>query len=160
MVHLIKIDTQYFQDVIEGRKRFEIRKNDRGYKQDDVLVMKEVRCFEETGRACVCTVLYILDDQFYLRPGYICMSIQHMNLQHVTYNDAEIADMISHFDDVSHEVCKLRGDLFQLDRLIELLQELCSKRLENTQLKDVTAELLEQNRQILEDYHEYRRTFT
>ena len=35
--HEIKIDPKYFDDVAKSRKTFEVRKNDRAYKVDDIL---------------------------------------------------------------------------------------------------------------------------
>lgn len=33
IIHALKIDPNYFDDVVQGRKTFEIRKNDRGFKK-------------------------------------------------------------------------------------------------------------------------------
>lgn len=40
-IHELKILPEYFDAVISGRKRFEIRKNDRDYKVGDQLILKE-----------------------------------------------------------------------------------------------------------------------
>ena len=34
-VHKLKIESQYFNDILNNKKRFEIRKNDRGFKVGD-----------------------------------------------------------------------------------------------------------------------------
>jgi ASC-1-like (ASCH) protein len=41
MIHELKTWPQYFQDIKEGKKTFEIRKNDRNYQVGDVLLLKE-----------------------------------------------------------------------------------------------------------------------
>jgi ASC-1-like (ASCH) protein len=41
MEHELKIYPKYFEDVILGKKTFEIRKNDRKYCVGDVLLLKE-----------------------------------------------------------------------------------------------------------------------
>ena len=49
-VHEIKIAASYYDDVTSGRKRFELRKNDRGYKVGDTLKMLEFEDGKHTGR--------------------------------------------------------------------------------------------------------------
>lgn len=39
--HVLKTWPEYFQDVLELRKTFEVRENDRDYKVGDVLEMRE-----------------------------------------------------------------------------------------------------------------------
>ena len=41
MNHDLKITPAYFQAVIEGRKTFEIRQNDRGYQAGDTVTLQE-----------------------------------------------------------------------------------------------------------------------
>ena len=48
-VHEIKIAASYYDDVTSGRKRFELRKNDRGYKVGDSLKMLEFDEGKHTG---------------------------------------------------------------------------------------------------------------
>ena len=42
MTHHLKIEKQYYEDIESRAKRFEIRLNDRGYKVDDVIILKEI----------------------------------------------------------------------------------------------------------------------
>ena len=76
--HELKCWSSYFEDVIEGRKTFEIRKNDRNFHVGDVLRLKEYGPFREsfTGRQCDIRVIYILDDDRFLQKGYVCMVIE------------------------------------------------------------------------------------
>ena len=76
--HKIKIDTKYFSDVAKRRKTFEVRKNDRAYKVGDLLVINEYdREIEEyTGRYIDASITYILDDQEYLRYGYVILALE------------------------------------------------------------------------------------
>lgn len=39
--HILKTDPQYFKAVERGEKRFEIRKNDRGFEVGDTLILTE-----------------------------------------------------------------------------------------------------------------------
>lgn len=40
-IHDIKIHEQYFDDVASAKKKSELRKNDRGYKEGDMLILRE-----------------------------------------------------------------------------------------------------------------------
>jgi len=75
--HEIKCDPIHFANVEKGVKSFEIRKDDRGYQEGDVLHIRE---FDRTlqaysGRFVARVVTYILRDDQYLQPGYVCMAI-------------------------------------------------------------------------------------
>lgn len=41
MIHHLKIKPEFFKAVIEGRKPFEIRENDRGFKVKDRVILEE-----------------------------------------------------------------------------------------------------------------------
>lgn len=75
-VHKLKSLPKYFEAVKDGRKQFEIRKNDRDFKVNDSLLLKEWTPKKGyTGRELLCDVVYILDEQPYVPKGYVCMSI-------------------------------------------------------------------------------------
>lgn len=42
-VHELKIFPQYFEEVLNGNKTFELRKDDRGFEVGDILILKEFR---------------------------------------------------------------------------------------------------------------------
>jgi len=75
--HKIKTVSPFFEDIESGKKKFEIRKNDRNYQVGDLLVLShwdhQSKCF--TGRQIYGRVDYILDDRRFIQEGYICMSI-------------------------------------------------------------------------------------
>jgi len=62
MIHELKILPEYFEDVISGRKTFEIRKNDRPFKKGDLLALNEHDGKSYTGNSCVVYVDYLTDD--------------------------------------------------------------------------------------------------
>ncbi|BAU28203.1 uncharacterized protein DUF3850 [Aneurinibacillus soli] len=74
-IHELKTEPQYFQAVLDGHKRFEIRKNDRDFKVGDTLVLKEynadVHAF--TGRKVEVTVTYMTD--YAQQQGYLVLGI-------------------------------------------------------------------------------------
>ncbi|MEM5599315.1 DUF3850 domain-containing protein [Niallia circulans] len=52
MEHFLKIQPQYFEEVRNGNKSFEIRKNDRDFKVGDTLYLQEYNPLEQeyTGK--------------------------------------------------------------------------------------------------------------
>ncbi|GEO68048.1 ASCH/PUA domain-containing protein [Levilactobacillus spicheri] len=76
MTHELKIQPDYFKAVFMGTKTFEIRKNDRGYKVGDMLILKEwvPENKRYTGKIVARKVTYITDYQ--QKPGYIVMAIK------------------------------------------------------------------------------------
>ena len=100
MIHELKCAKEYFEAVVSGEKSFEVRKNDRQYAAGDFLAMNEVQYVPEirtdgdgviteqvptyTGRSCLVQVVYILNDDRYLQPGYVCMSIRPCAIGSVT----------------------------------------------------------------------------
>lgn len=78
MTHHLKILPQYYRAVLEGRKTFEVRKNDRNYFVGDFVKLQE---FDPdypggyTGREWRGVITYTLDDEHYCKKGYIVFSI-------------------------------------------------------------------------------------
>jgi len=82
ITHNVKILPDYFNEIIQSRKTFEIRKNDRQYIQGDYLFMNEYNTErkEYTGRSATCKVTYILRDFEGIKEGYVAMSIEVCNV--------------------------------------------------------------------------------
>lgn len=77
MEHELKIYPKYFEAVISGKKKFEIRKNDRKYRVGDILILKEWDNIEYSGREARAEVIYLIDDKFVgIQPGYVVMGIK------------------------------------------------------------------------------------
>jgi ASC-1-like (ASCH) protein len=76
MKHELKTWPEYFEAVASGEKTFEIRKNDREFKVEDVLLLKEFdpNAGSYSGRAIEARVIYMTDYQ--QKPGYVVMSIK------------------------------------------------------------------------------------
>lgn len=75
-IHEIKIAAMYYEDVASGKKSFELRKNDRGYKQGDKLIMLEFKDGKHTGRIVNADIVYMLEDYTGLAEGYCILGIQ------------------------------------------------------------------------------------
>jgi Domain of unknown function (DUF3850) len=81
VIHL-KTWPQFYEEIITGRKSFEVRKNDRGFACGDILVLQEWEPptkFSQggyTGRQTSRRVDYLLPGgQFGVEPGYVVMAI-------------------------------------------------------------------------------------
>ena len=77
-VHQIRLAKPYFDDVANGIKTFEFRKNDRGYKKGDILEMMEFADGKNTGRMVKVLVTYILEDYTGIEDGYCIMATKLM----------------------------------------------------------------------------------
>lgn len=77
-VHQIRLAKPYFDDVANGIKTFELRKNDRGYKKGDILEMMEFTDGKNTGRMVKVLVTYILEDYTGIEDGYCIMATKLM----------------------------------------------------------------------------------
>lgn len=84
MIHALKTEYQYFQDVIDGKKPFEVRCNDRNFMVGDFLALNELTshpCDETgehlpTGRCCMVEVTYVLEDKRFVKDGYVVLGIR------------------------------------------------------------------------------------
>ena len=81
MTHFLKIYPAYFRDVKAGIKTFEIRKNDRSYKKDDILVLNEYDydLCSYTGHFVVVKVVYFFDNPFFCKDDYVILGIKLLN---------------------------------------------------------------------------------
>ena len=76
--HHIKIESQYFESILSGEKRFEIRLNDRKYEVHDVLVMREIDTMREpTGRTLTASITYM--SNYEQKPGYVVFGFKLWN---------------------------------------------------------------------------------
>ena len=77
MTHKLKILSKYFNDILSRKKTFEVRFDDRDYKENDKLLFREIDeiNYDYTGREVCVDVLYVLRGD-YCKTGYCIMSIQ------------------------------------------------------------------------------------
>ena len=77
MIHALKIDPQYFEAVRSGKKRFELRKDDRDFRVGDYLALNE---WDDryTGRTELVKVTYIMNpnDIMTCQGNYALLSIE------------------------------------------------------------------------------------
>ncbi|EAE7802272.1 DUF3850 domain-containing protein [Listeria monocytogenes] len=72
-LHELKTMSEYFVPVAEGRKTFEIRKNDRDFKIDDYLLLKE---FKDTYTGWVALVKVIYMTNYEQKNDYVVLGIE------------------------------------------------------------------------------------
>ena len=80
-MHDLKVWKLFFEDIWTGKKKFELRKNDRNFQVGDTLRLFEYdhQLGENTERSTVMRVTYILGNEaveFGLKPGYVIMGIE------------------------------------------------------------------------------------
>ena len=113
-IHKLKLNAKYYEDSERGIKTFEIRKNDRVYKIGDVLELREyiedirgLGCY--TGNVHWKIITYILDDDLYLAPGYVCLGL-------------------SPIAEPGQEDRRMSDDLISRKALIAELEKFCGKQ--------------------------------
>lgn len=92
MIHALKQDKAYFDDVVAGRKLFEVRFDDRNYMRGDLIALNEwdPEKKEYTGRSCLVYIDYILDDEMYVKEGYVIMTIKPCIVELKTSPDSAV----------------------------------------------------------------------
>lgn len=78
-VHALKTWPEYFEAVFDGRKTFELRRDDRGFQEGDLLVLLEWNpaTKQYTGRMLERRVTYVTDAKSLgaLVEGFVCMGL-------------------------------------------------------------------------------------
>lgn len=83
--HSLKTWPEYFEAIADGRKKFELRKDDRCFAVGDDLILQEwvPETKQYTGRMAHVVVTYMLTDtKFGLQRGHALMSIRLIDVQH------------------------------------------------------------------------------
>lgn len=84
--HTLKIWPAYYRALVEKRKTFEARKNDRGFEVGDRLLLceydPEAKPPREpyTGSSIMFDVTYVLDDPAYCAPGVVIMGLSFVSV--------------------------------------------------------------------------------
>lgn len=73
-----KIKEDYYEQILKGDKRFEIRKEDDcKYYTNDILILKEINVSGEyTGRIAICKISCVLRDFEGLADNYVALGIK------------------------------------------------------------------------------------
>jgi len=76
MTHELKTLTQYFNEVRNGNKTFEVRFNDRNFQVGDILILKNYDGEKYLGDEIKVKVSYILDNSDFCKDGYVVLGIK------------------------------------------------------------------------------------
>jgi hypothetical protein len=97
--HELKTWPKYFEAMKGNKKTFDIRENDRDYREGDSLFLREWKpaSMEYTGRTLRVKVVYVMRDQPWVPEGYVVMGIMADEFAHVMQQAAEVALMASDF---------------------------------------------------------------
>ncbi len=74
--HDLKISPQYYEAVISGEKKFELRKNDRGFKVGDTVNLREWSNGQYSGRQSKYRIGYLLSGYDGLDKDYVILGIE------------------------------------------------------------------------------------
>ena len=79
--HELKILPEYFLEVVNGNKTFEVRHNDRDFQIGDYVTLKEYNgeTNEYTGRLINVKITYILDNPNYCKEGFVIFSFDRLS---------------------------------------------------------------------------------
>lgn len=74
----VKCVQPYFDEIMKGNKKFEIRWNDRNYQLNDVVILKEYNKVSKifSGRYIKVKIMYILDNFAGMKKGFIIFSFK------------------------------------------------------------------------------------
>lgn len=74
--HELKIYPRYFNAILDGKKGFEIRYNDRNYHVGDTVILKEWDNIKFSGREIHAVIDYLFDDKFVgMSDGYVAFQL-------------------------------------------------------------------------------------
>ncbi|MCY8410582.1 DUF3850 domain-containing protein [Bacillus haynesii] len=82
VTHHLKILPPYFKAFENGRKNFEIRKNDRGFREGDSLCLHEWEDGVFTGQSVDVLITYVTD--YMQKPGYVVLGTERKELDEMT----------------------------------------------------------------------------
>jgi hypothetical protein len=78
-IHELKIRPEFFAPILSGEKRFELRKDDRGFNAGDTLRLREWTSRSGySGREALAEVSYLVSGEPWLQRDMVCMSIEKL----------------------------------------------------------------------------------
>lgn len=121
-VHQIRLAKSYFDDVANGIKTFELRKNDRGYKKGDILEMMEFSEGKNTGRMVRVLVTYILEDYTGIEDGYCIMATSLLNENGETLDKADLKQICANIEANGDGYIEGGDEYIMIDKAVEMVK--------------------------------------
>lgn len=82
MTHELKTLPNYFNDVLNKTKTFEVRKNDRAFTLGDILILKEwSQEHGYTGKTIETHITYILSDAKFCKEGFVILGLSDFDYE-------------------------------------------------------------------------------
>ena len=78
--HVLKTIQPFFDDIWNGKKTFEVRKNDRDFKCGDLLQLREYDDVLQKylPREIIVEITFILSDERYCKKGFVIMQFKDL----------------------------------------------------------------------------------
>ena len=121
-VHQIRLAKSYFDDVANGIKTFELRKNDRGYKKGDILEMMEFADGKNTGRTVKVLVTYILEDYTGIEDGYCIMATTLLNENGEPFERADLKQICANIEANGDGYIEGGDEYIMIDKAVEMVK--------------------------------------
>lgn len=118
-VHQIRLAKSYFDDVANGIKTFELRKNDRGYKKGDILETMEFADGKNTGRTVRVLVTYILEDYTGIEDGYCIMATTLLNENDEPFERANLKQICANIEANGDGYIEGGDEYIMIDKAVE-----------------------------------------
>lgn len=113
MTHEVKILPEYYDKIVAGLKTFEVRYDDRGYSDGDILVLREWRNGIYTGNIVEAFVTDVYRGE-YCKEGYCLLSLKVMFPVSVQISNVQFLKLYDMFLQQQRESDRLKRELDEL----------------------------------------------
>lgn len=110
--HYLKTKHQYYVQIENGNKTFEVRFNDRDFNVGDILHLEETIDGAYTGNILMKEVSYILNDPKYCKEGYVVLGLKECRGK----TKEELFDEILHYGKfkTNYETVDIKGNYIRV----------------------------------------------
>lgn len=130
MEHKLKILSRYYEAILQGKKTFEVRKDDRPFQEGDTLLLQETvtpNGCGYTGREMEVKVTYILRDSDYVKDGYCIMGIEIISTNKSRYYGNEPSRRITQVKELKEAKRLLKSAAKVLNTFMPCDDDICNE---------------------------------